>query len=526
MSAHGRRSRVGRGSVRGVAQSARPSLAQGALPAEAPAKWHSSRPRAQHVEDRLGCRRRLPPRPVSTKRPHARARASSSTIPPTPPAPRSSARSTPRPSAPSMASATSSARRGAGSRDRGSSPTARLLPALARASLSGRHAVSRLSRSTATSSRSWASRRTASRDIVSELRQLVSLKDDGGFELDLSYFRHWSDGVEMTWDEGEPTIGTRVHAEARSAARAGAATGGAARRAPRSIAASLQAVYEEAALHVLRHVQRATGATRLCLAGGCAMNSVANGKIRERTPFREVFIQPAAGDNGTALGAAFHAWHARSGAARVRDGARLLGPRVLGRRDRGGARRRGERRSSRTAARGARCDDADAIDAGPPRRSPTAASSAGFRDEWSGAPARSATAASSPIRGAPTCARSSTRGSSSASASGRSRRRCSRKRVDEYFVGAVADPFMLQVYPVRPDKRAIVPAITHVDGSGRLQTVSERTNPRYRQLIDAFARIYRRADAAEYVVQRERADRAAAGAKRSTAFSARTWTCW
>jgi carbamoyltransferase len=61
--------------------------------------------------------------------------------------------------------------------------------------------------------------------------------------------------------------------------------------------------------------------------------------------------------------------------------------------------------------------------------------------------------------------------------------------LDEYFVGAVPDPFMLQVYPVRPDKRSVVPAITHVDGSGRLQTVSRRSNPRYWSLIKAFERI-------------------------------------
>ena len=59
--------------------------------------------------------------------------------------------------------------------------------------------------------------------------------------------------------------------------------------------------------------------------------------------------------------------------------------------------------------------------------------------------------------------------------------------LDEYFVGGVPDPFMLQVYPVRPDKRSMVPAITHVDGSGRLQTVSPRSNPRYYRLIKAFA---------------------------------------
>jgi carbamoyltransferase len=58
--------------------------------------------------------------------------------------------------------------------------------------------------------------------------------------------------------------------------------------------------------------------------------------------------------------------------------------------------------------------------------------------------------------------------------------------IDEYFVGAVHDPFMIQVYPVRPEKRDVIPAVTHVDGSGRLQSVSERTNPRYWALIRAF----------------------------------------
>jgi carbamoyltransferase len=60
--------------------------------------------------------------------------------------------------------------------------------------------------------------------------------------------------------------------------------------------------------------------------------------------------------------------------------------------------------------------------------------------------------------------------------------------LDRYFVGAVPDPFMLHVYPVRPDKRSEVPAITHVDGSGRLQTVSRQSNPRYWNLIKAFER--------------------------------------
>ena len=61
--------------------------------------------------------------------------------------------------------------------------------------------------------------------------------------------------------------------------------------------------------------------------------------------------------------------------------------------------------------------------------------------------------------------------------------------LDEYFVGAVPDPFMIQVYPVRPEKRAVIPAVTHVDGSGRLQTVSHATNPLYWHLLKAFDKL-------------------------------------
>src|SRR4029453_1011420 len=75
------------------------------------------------------------------------------------------------------------------------------------------------------------------------------------------------------------------------------------------IAASLQVVFEEAVFHVLNGLHATTKQPRLCLAGGCAMNTAANGKIREHTPFEEVFIQPASGDNGTALGAAYWVWN-------------------------------------------------------------------------------------------------------------------------------------------------------------------------------------------------------------------------
>src|SRR5690606_25090282 len=95
--------------------------------------------------------------------------------------------------------------------------------------------------------------------------------------------------------------------------------------------ASLQSVYEDAMLHVLAGLAERTGTHRLCLAGGCALNSLANGRIPERTPFTEVFVQPAAGDAGTALGAAYHVHHAVLGRPRAEPMRHaFLGPKCPG----------------------------------------------------------------------------------------------------------------------------------------------------------------------------------------------------
>jgi carbamoyltransferase len=113
----------------------------------------------------------------------------------------------------------------------------------------------------------------------------------------------------MTWDEGEPMIGP-VYTKKKELLL-GPARHPEEPPEPRhvAIAASLQVVFEEASFHVLNALYQQTQIPRLCLAGGCAMNSVMNGKIREWTPFEEVYTQPAAGDNDTALGAAFYVGH-------------------------------------------------------------------------------------------------------------------------------------------------------------------------------------------------------------------------
>jgi len=322
--------------------------------------------------------------------------------------------------------------------------------------------------------------------FVREIESLVQLKDDGRFELDLSYFRHWSEGVQMTWEDGEPTLGAVFTPKLESL------LGPARRRQDpleakhEAIAASLQVAFERAALHVLRHVQKSTGSTRLCFAGGCAMNSVANGKIREQTGFRELFIQPAAGDNGTALGAALYACHQMNGSHRgfvMEHG--YWGPsfddRAIGAALDAQHAATAEHGCSRRA-----WDDEAALDRWTAEQI-AAGRVVGWyqgRMEWGSRALGNRSIIADPRR-------ADMREIINTRIKFRERFRpfapsVLEEALDDYFVGGVPDPFMLQVYPVRPDKRALVPAITHVDGSGRLQTVSPRSNPRYYRLIKSF----------------------------------------
>jgi len=325
--------------------------------------------------------------------------------------------------------------------------------------------------------------------FVDRLNTLLHLGSDGGFELDLSYFSHWSTGVQMTWDDGEPLIGQVFTPKLEELL-------GARRRADdpvlpvhEAIAASLQAIFETAVLHVLGAAQTSTGATNLCLAGGCAMNSVANGKIRERTRFRHVFIQPASGDNGTSLGAAFAAWHQASSAPRdfIMEHS-LWGPAFD---EAAIAMAIDGQRHTIGACGCVHCtwNDEDALDAWTASQLAAGRVVGWFqgRLEWGARALGNRSILADPRR-------TDMRDIINTRIKFREKFRpfapsILEERLHDYFVGATADPFMLQVYPVRPDKRHVVPAVTHVDGSGRLQTVSERSNPRYWRLIKAFERV-------------------------------------
>jgi carbamoyltransferase len=144
---------------------------------------------------------------------------------------------------------------------------------------------------------------------VANINRLLDAKDDGTFNLVLEYFTHHKDGVEMNWSDGAPVIG-RVFSEKLTDLLGPA-------RLPneklsqhhKDIAASAQNVYETALFKILEKLHNETGLDRVAIAGGCAMNSVANGKISSNTGFKEVYIPPAPGDAGGAIGAALAIWN-------------------------------------------------------------------------------------------------------------------------------------------------------------------------------------------------------------------------
>ena len=109
----------------------------------------------------------------------------------------------------------------------------------------------------------------------------------------------------MVWDGGQPQVGRIFTDKLEGLLGPAREAGEELSQRHKDIAASLQALYEEAFFHLLNAIQAKTGYKVLCLAGGCAMNSVANGKIFERTPFTDLYVQAAAGDAGGAIGAAY-----------------------------------------------------------------------------------------------------------------------------------------------------------------------------------------------------------------------------
>ena len=152
--------------------------------------------------------------------------------------------------------------------------------------------------------------------FLEQMQRIVNLKSDGSFRLDLPYFRHVREKVAYEWENGVPVVGTLFTPALEALLGPARQAGEDLTQRHKDIARSIQAMYEQAFFHLLNALHRRHKMPALALAGGCAMNSVANGKIYANTPFTQVYIQSAAGDAGGAIGAAFETWHRVSGAPR------------------------------------------------------------------------------------------------------------------------------------------------------------------------------------------------------------------
>jgi carbamoyltransferase len=315
---------------------------------------------------------------------------------------------------------------------------------------------------------------------LARMRDLVRL-NGSAFELGLDYFKHDKEGVDMTWDEQTPTIG-RIYSDRLLEAFGPA-------REPRSeltreqedVAAALQAMLEEAYLHLVSELAERTGLPSICLAGGVALNAVANGRIRPETPFEDVYVQPAAGDSGTAVGSAYWVWNLELGRPRgfVMEHA-YTGPEYSD-----------EECAAAAAAAGLRAErlDDDALFATVAERIAAGDVVGWFQGRMEFGPR---------ALGNRSIVVDPRRADMKDVLNARIKHRepfrpfapsILAEATGEWFEQDYPSPFMVLVYKTRPEKRAEIPAVNHVDDTGRLQTVEERINPRYHRLIAEFARL-------------------------------------
>ena len=325
-----------------------------------------------------------------------------------------------------------------------------------------------------------------------EMDQIVLLQDDGTFKLNLSYFEHHRKPIGYEWNNGSPEVSRLFSDQLAQLLGPARNSDEELTQAHKDLARSIQDCYERALFHMLNHMharhKETLGSDHDCLAiaGGCGMNSVANGKIHLNTPYQRVYIQSAAGDAGGAIGAAivasersgvkcseFHMDHSYWGPSFNDDSTRDIieksqqqlelehcvvepdqelsvlvdkvtdaiidgkvigwfqggmewGPRALGNRSILGDPRRSDMK--------------DILNLKIKRRE-------SFR----------------PF--APSVLR---------------------EHVDDWFESDADVPFMMKVFQIKQARRELIPAVTHIDGSGRLQTVTENSNINYYSLIHRF----------------------------------------
>ena len=314
---------------------------------------------------------------------------------------------------------------------------------------------------------------------LKELNEILKMTSDGFFKLNSKYFKHFKEGVAMDWENGSPSIESLFTDDWSDLLGKPRAKGDELEQWHIDLATSVQRLTENVIFHMLNHLHAKTGLDNICITGGVAQNSVANGRILENTPFKNIYVPSAGHDAGTSIGSALYLYNQILGNERLPEtttayfgkkatqseiisvldakgveysilkdvelfdkvsdklveggvigwfqGRAEFGPRALG---------------HRSIIVDPRRDDAkDLLNEKIKRRE-------SFR----------------PF--APSILK---------------------EAVNDYFVQHDTVPFMEKVFDIKKEKHAEIPAVTHVDGTGRLQSVAAEISPRYHKLISKFA---------------------------------------
>ena len=314
---------------------------------------------------------------------------------------------------------------------------------------------------------------------LKELEQILKLSDDGFFKLNKKYFKHFKEGVAMDWEGGSPTIESLFTKDWEDLFGKSREKEAKLEQWHIDLATSAQKFTEKVIFHLLNHLHQETGSENICITGGVAQNSVANGRILENTPFKNIYIPSAGHDAGTSIGSAFYLYNQLLGNSRMPEitsayfGSKFNHEEIIKVLDKEGVSYTivsdddlFERVSDKLvdggvvgwfqgrAEFGPRALGNRSILVDPRRKDAKDLLNEKIKRRESFRPF------------APSILK---------------------EAVGEYFIQHDAVPFMEKVFDIKKEKYEQIPAVTHVDGTGRLQSVDKNVSPRYHKLISKFA---------------------------------------
>ncbi|MBE51018.1 MAG: carbamoyltransferase [Flavobacteriales bacterium] len=312
-----------------------------------------------------------------------------------------------------------------------------------------------------------------------KLLDIIDVNSDGLFRLNKKYFVHFNNGVEMNWDNGSPTISKIFNSEWINLLGFDSRKNLEILDFHKDFASSVQSITEDIVFHILNNLYKESKDENLCLSGGVAQNSVLNGKILSNTPFKNLYIPSAGHDAGTSIGSAHFLYHS------------ILKKERLPRVDTASL---GSEYSINEIKSCVESNELEYIEVVDKKLFDYVSSKiikgkvVGWfqgRSEFGPRSLGNRSILVDPRR--------------------HDAKQLLNKKIkmretfrpfapsilqeyvsDYFYCNEIQIPFMEKVYKIKEDKRELIPAVTHVDGSGRLQTVNKHISPRYHSLISSF----------------------------------------